>query len=131
MLVKDSRQVPFWSPYGAFGAPIGAWEGSWPSTAPRGADIGFDLAGHSQDGRRGGRGGVKWFENRAQRAPPKKKHMPKTQKLLMFLKSSKNQCKHCEIEPFQGLHKRPSDKILGSLFELRFGTLLIAFFSTP
>ena len=49
--------VPLLGAFGAFeGLQSRDWQGSWPSTAPRGADLGFDLAGHSQDGRRGGRG---------------------------------------------------------------------------
>ena len=90
MLVKDSRQVPFWSPYGAFGAPIGAWEGSWPSTAPRGADIGFDLAGHSQDGHRGGPGGFQWPQNCAQAPPPTKQSLCFDAKRTTFLEFIKN-----------------------------------------
>ena len=62
--------------------------------------------------------------------PPKKKNHREKSKSARFSEIIKNQWKSYQIEPFQGLQNRLSDKLFGSLFELRFGTLLFAFFST-
>ena len=72
-------------------------------------------------------GSAKWPQNRAQGSPHRKKRREKS-KSVRISEIIKNQKTSYQIEPFQGLQNRLSAKLFGSLFELRFGTLLFAFF---